>query len=199
MGARLKTINADEAAYEGFRQLAKECELTSPELVSAMVQYFRVTKADPREPTGPDLTTSLAKLTAKLADLDKRTIGFIREQEKTYLKPILAQVQAHQVLSVPAVSAPAGLNEGQVQELSEWFMRLLRGTMQPIVLAQAYLNATLPPPPAQGQHDLALNPIKKQVLAVMRTAFKPEVMIPAKLSSPPAPTVAPILSPAQPA
>ena len=78
MGARLKTINADEAAYEGFRQLAKECKLTSPELVAAMVQYFRVTKADPREPTGPDLTTLLAKLGAKIDGLDKRTIGFIR-------------------------------------------------------------------------------------------------------------------------
>lgn len=89
-GAKLKTINAEAAAYEGFRQLAKECELTSPELVAAMVQYFRITKADPRQPTGPDLTTSLAKITAKLADLDKRTIGFIREQEKQYLKPILA-------------------------------------------------------------------------------------------------------------
>jgi hypothetical protein len=124
MGAKLKTINAEEAAYEGFRQLAKECGLTSPELVAAMVQYFRVTKADPRNPSGPDLTTSLAKLTAKLADLDKRTIGFIREQEKTYLKPILAEVQAHKVLSTPAVNAPAGLSEGQVQELSHWLERV---------------------------------------------------------------------------
>ena len=69
-----KTISAEEAAYEGFRKLAKEHGLTNPELLAAMVQYFRVTKADPRHPTGPDLTTSLAKLTAKLADLDKRTI-----------------------------------------------------------------------------------------------------------------------------
>ena len=199
MTLKVKTVATDEPTYDAFRQLAKEYQLSNPELLAAMVQYFRVTKADPREPTGPDLTTSLAKLTAKLAELDKRTIGFIREQEKTYLKPILAQVQAHQVLSAPAASAPAGLSAGQVQELSEWFMRLLRGTMQPIVLTQAYLNATPPPPPAQGQADPALNPIKKQVLAVMGTAFKPEVMIPAKPSSPPAPAVAPVSPPAQPA
>lgn len=97
-----KTIRAEAAAYEGFRQLAKEYELSNPELLAAMVQYFRVTKADPRQPTGPDLTGSLAKLTAKLDQLDKRTIGFIREQEKTYLKPILADVQAvHQWATGP--------------------------------------------------------------------------------------------------
>jgi hypothetical protein len=191
MSVRLKTINADAAAYEGFRQLAKECNLTSPELVAAMVQYFRVTKADPREPTGPDLTSSLAKITAKLSDLDKRTIGFIREQEKTYLKPILAQVQAHQVLSVPAPSVPAGLSAGQVKELSEWFMRLIRRTMQPTQLTEQYLNGTMPQPPAQGKQDLSLEPVKKQLMAVVGVAFRPELMVPAKPSTPPAPAVAP--------
>ena len=109
MTLKVKTVATDEPTYDAFRQLAKEYELSNPELLAAMVQYFRVTKADPREPTGPDLTTSLAKLTAKLAELDKRTIAFIREQEKTYLKPILAEVQAHKVLNAPAASAPAGL------------------------------------------------------------------------------------------
>ncbi|GAA4056503.1 hypothetical protein GCM10022409_49460 [Hymenobacter glaciei] len=191
MSVRLKTINADAAAYEGFRQLAKECELTSPELVAAMVQYFRVTKADPRAPTGPDLTSSLAKITAKLADLDKRTIGFIREQEKTYLKPILAQVQAQQLLSAPAASVPAGPSAGQVQELTEWFLRLIRRTMQPTQLTQTYLNGTLPQPPAKGQADPLLDPIKSQLMAVLSMAFRPELMIPAKPSTPPAPAVAP--------
>jgi len=178
MSARLKTINAEEAAYEGFRQLAKECELTSPELVAAMVQYFRVTKTDPRHPTGPDLTTSLAKITAKLADLDKRTIGFIREQEKTYLKPILAGVQAHQVLNAPVASAPAGLSKDQVDELTNWFLRMLRRGMLPAQLSGWLLDGTLPPAPAKGQEDPTLMAIKRQLLDIIRLSFKPELMIP---------------------
>lgn len=191
MTLKVKTVATDEPTYNAFRQLAKEYQLSNPELLAAMVQYFRVTKADPREPTGPDLTSSLAKLTAKLAELDKRTIGFIREQEKTYLKPILAQVQARQVLNAPAASAPAGLSAGQVKELSEWFMRLIRRTMQPTHLTEKYQTGILPQPPAQGQQDLSLDPIKKQLMGVIGLAFRPELMIPAKPSTPPAPAVAP--------
>jgi hypothetical protein len=190
MTSKVKTIATDEPAYDAFRQLAKEYQLSNPELLAAMVQYFRVTKADPRAPTGPDLTSSLAKITAKLADLDKRTIGFIREQEKTYLKPILAQVQAHQVLSAPVASAPAGLSAGQVRELGEWFMRLIRRTMQPAQLTEQYLSGTMPQAPAQGQQDLALEPVKKQLMAVIGIAFRPELMVPTKPSTPPAPAVA---------
>jgi len=102
MTLKVKTVATDEPTYDAFRQLAKEYQLSNPELLAAMVQYFRVTKADPRQPTGPDLTTLLAKLGGKLDALDKRTIGFIREQEKQYLKPILAQVDALKVLSSPA-------------------------------------------------------------------------------------------------
>ena len=185
-----KFIRADDPTHEALQQLAKAHKLSNTKLLAAMVEYFQVTKADPQQPTAPDLTTSLAKLTDKLAELDKRTIGFIREQEKTYLKPILAQVQAQQVLSKPAASAPAGLSAGQVQELSEWFRRILRGNLQPTVLNQAYLNATPPPPPAQGQADPALTPIKQEVLNVFGLAFKPEVLIPPKPKTPPAPAVA---------
>lgn len=173
-----KTIRAEEAAYEGFRQLAKEYQLSNPELLAAMVQYFRVTKADPRQPTGPDLTSSLAKLTAKLADLDKRTIGFIREQEKTYLKPILAEVQAHKVLNAPAASAPVGLSTGQVDELSNWFLRMLRRGMLPSQLSGWLLEGTLPPAPAKGQEDPTLAALKRQLLDIIRLSFKPELMIP---------------------
>ena len=185
-----KFIRADDPTHEALQQLAKEHKLSNTKLLATMVEYFRVTKADPQQPTVPDLTTSLAKLTAKLAELDKRTIGFIREQEKTYLKPILAQVQALKVLNAPAPSAPAGLSAGQVQELSQWFTRLLRGNMQPIVLTEAFLNATPPSPSAQGQADPALTPIKQEVLSVLSKAFKPEVLIPGKPKTPPAPAVA---------
>lgn len=199
MGARLKTINADEAAYEGFRQLAKECQLTSPELVATMVQYFRVTKADPREPTGPDLTTLLAKLGAKIDGLDKRTIGFIREQEKQYLKPILAQVDALQVLSAPAASAPVGPSAGQVKELCGWLERVFfkgmhHGVLAPSFLEQVQKTNTVPSTP-----DPQLVPLQRALAAVIRAAFQPELMTAALNPTPAAPAVAPVSPPAQPA
>ena len=203
MGARLKTINADEAAYEGFRQLAKECKLTSPELVATMVQYFRVTKADPREPTGPDLTTLLAKLGAKIDGLDKRTIGFIREQEKQYLKPILAQVDALQVLSAPAASAPAGLSDAQVQELSKWFVRVLARGMQPAQLTPKFLAEAPEAGAAKGTEDPALAPIRQALVGIIRLAFRPELMVPAmnptRAAPAPAPASVPATTPSQPA
>ncbi|SHJ85100.1 hypothetical protein SAMN02745146_0344 [Hymenobacter daecheongensis DSM 21074] len=203
MGARLKTINADEAAYEGFRQLAKEYKLTSPELVATMVQYFRVTKADPTQPTGPDLTTLLAKLGGKLDALDKRTIGFIREQEKQYLKPILAEVQAHKVLSAPAASAPAELSDAQVQELRQWLELVLLRGLQPIALTKTF-QAKAPAPVAK---DPQLEPVKKALLAVLRQALVPEILTAALNPTPaapasgaaPAPASAPVSPPSQPA
>ena len=191
-----KTIRAEEAAYDGFRQLAKEYELSNPELLAAMVQYFRVTKADPRHPTGPDLTTSLAKLTAKLADLDKRTIGFIREQEKTYLKPILAEVQAHKVLAAPAASAPAGLSKAQEDDLVRWFVRVLSRGMLPAQLNPEFLSQAPAMGASSGPEDPALSSIKKALTAVVQLAFRPELMIPAMAPKPAQPTPTPPNPPA---
>lgn len=204
MSARLKTINADEAAYEGFRQLAKECSLTSPELVATMVQYFRVTKADPRQPTGPDLTSSLAKITAKLADLDKRTIGFIREQEKQYLKPILAEVQAQKMLSAPAPVAPAGLSDAQVQDLTKWFERVLSRGLLPVALTESFQAQGQQSGPAPAQKDPHLEPIKQALISVIRVALAPEMLTPAMGATPAsaAPVATPstlVSPPAQPA
>lgn len=191
-----KTIRAEEAAYDGFRQLAKEYELSNPELLAAMVQYFRVTKADPRHPTGPDLTTSLAKLTAKLADLDKRTIGFIREQEKTYLKPILAEVQAHKVLNAPAASAPAGLSKAQEDDLLRWFVRVLSRGMLPAQLNPEFLSQAPAMGASSGPEDPALSSLKKALTAVVQLAFRPELMIPAMAPKPAQPTPTPPNPPA---
>ena len=191
-----KTIRAEEAAYDGFRQLAKEYELSNPELLAAMVQYFRVTKADPRHPTGPDLTTSLAKLTAKLADLDKRTIGFIREQEKTYLKPILAEVQAHKVLNAPAASAPVGISKAQGDDLMRWFVRVLSRGMLPAQLNPEFLSQAPAMGASSGPEDPALSSIKKALTAVVQLAFRPELMIPAMAPKPAQPTPTPPNPPA---
>lgn len=180
MTLKVKTVATDEPTYDAFRQLAKEYQLSNPELLAAMVQYFRVTKADPREPTGPDLTTSLARLTAKVAELDKRTIGFIREQEKTYLKPILAQVDALKVLSSPAPSAPTGLSDAQAKELGAWFLRVLLLGVRPDLLSpkavasEPQLSAAL----KGAEQDLTLNNMKGELIKVLRLAFPPENITP---------------------
>lgn len=198
MSSTYKTISAEEAAYEGFRQLAKTHQLTNPELLAAMVQYFRVTKADPREPHGPDLATSLVKLTAKLDGLDKRTIGFIREQEKQYLKPILAEVQAHKVLSAPAASVPAGLSDDQVQELTKWFVRVLARGMQPEQLTPKFLAEAPEAGAGKVPDDPALAAIKQAVIGIIRQAFRPELMVPAMQPTPAASAPAPASEPVSP-
>ncbi|OGX92206.1 BfmA/BtgA family mobilization protein [Hymenobacter coccineus] len=196
MTSKVKTIAADEPAYDAFRQLAKEYQLSNPELLAAMVQYFRVTKADPREPTGPDLTSSLAMLGEKIDKLNKATIGFIREQEKTFLKPILAQVQAHQVLSTPASSTPDGLSESQEEDMMRWLVRVLSKGMLPDQLNPEFLGDA----PAMGAsinpEDPALALLKSKLLAIVQLAFRPELMIPAMRAKPKPPTPTP---PSQPA
>ena len=196
MSVKLKTINAEEAAYEGFRQLAKECGLTSPELVAAMVQYFRVTKADPRHPTGPDLTTSLAKITAKLVDLDKRTIGFIREQEKAYLKPLLAQVQALQQLSAPAVNAPAGLTEPQLADMEQWLTAVIRKGFRPEFRHPNLLSSDAPTYTAPPE----LAPLRKLLTSLLGRELSPTQFVPrAPAPAPPMASSPPPSTPSQPA
>ncbi len=190
-----KFIRADDPTHEALQQLAKAHKLSNTKLLAAMVEYFRVTKADPQQPTAPDLTTSLAKLTDKLAKLDKSTIGFIREQEKTYLKPILAEVQALKVLRAPAPSAPVTLSESQAKELGNWFLRLIRGTIQPTLLTERFLTGRLADPPAPGQADPVLLIVKQHLASVFDITFRPEKMIPKT----PASTVAPVSPPAKPA
>lgn len=178
-----KTIRADAVAYEGFRKLGKECGLSNAELLAEMVQYFRITKADPRQPTGPDLTSSLAKITTKLADLDKRTIGFIREQEKQYLKPILAEVQANRVLATPVPDAPAGLSEAQMQDFVKWFERVLSRGLKPVALTESFQAQSQQNGPGSAPTDPRLEPIKQALVSVIQGALSPDILTPAMVGA----------------
>ena len=191
-----KSIRSDAATYEALRQLAQEHGLSNTKLLAAMVQYFRVTKADPQQPTGPDLTSSLAMLGEKIDKLNKSIIGFIREQEKTFLKPILAQVQAHQVLSTPASSAPDGLSEGQEDDLVRWFVRVLSRGMLPAQLNPEFLSQAPAMGASSSPDDAALTLLKRKLTAIVQLAFRPELMIPAMTAKPTPPTPTP---PSQPA
>ena len=192
MTSKVKTIATDEPAYDAFRQLAKEYQLSNPELLAAMVQYFRVTKADPREPTGPDLTTLLAKLGAKIDGLDKRTIGFIREQEKQYLKPILADVQGlHQ-----RATEPTGLAEPQLSDVEQWLTSVVRKGFKSEYRHPNLLSAA--PPTYAALPELA--PLRKLLTTVLGRELNPAQFIPrAPAPMPPTTTPPPSLPPTQPA
>ena len=187
-----KSIRSDAATYEALRQLAQEHGLSNTKLLAAMVQYFRVTKADPQQPTGPDLTSSLAKITAKLADLDKRTIGFIREQEKTYLKPILADVRGLHEWA----TGPSELTQAELAGVEQWLTAIIRKRFRPEIRHPNLLSAAIPPYAPLP----ALAPLRKVLTTVLGRELNPAAFIPqAPAPTPPTTTPPPSSPPNQPA
>ena len=182
-----KSIRSDAATYEALRQLAQEHGLSNTKLLAAMVQYFRVTKADPQQPTGPDLTSSLAKITAKLVDLDKRTIGFIREQEKTYLKPILTDVRGLHEWA----TGPSELTQAELAGVEQWLTAIIRKRFRPEIRHPNLLSAAIPiyaPLPE-------LAPLRKVLTTVLGRELNPAAFIPQAPAPTPSTTTPPPSSP----
>ncbi|MVM35626.1 hypothetical protein GO755_36755 [Spirosoma sp. HMF4905] len=74
-------ITASEATFTEFERLANSYGLTNKGLLEAMVNYFKVSKADPRDPKADNPTDAIKAL-------DKRLVSFIKEQEKKTLHPM---------------------------------------------------------------------------------------------------------------
>jgi hypothetical protein len=89
-----KSLSVSLGTHRQLEKLGDQLGLSHKDLVSAMVQFFAVTKLDPRYPKADSPDVVLKKLADKVDALDKRFIGFIREQEKAILKPMQADVQA---------------------------------------------------------------------------------------------------------
>jgi hypothetical protein len=89
-----KSLAVSLGTHQQLERLGDKLGLSNKELISVMVQFFAVTKLDPRYPKADSPDVALKKLTDKVDALDKRFIGFIREQEKELLKPILSEVRA---------------------------------------------------------------------------------------------------------
>jgi len=192
MTSKVKTIAAEEHAYDAFRQLAKEYHLSNPELLAAMVQYFRVTKADPRQPTGPDLASILTTLSGKLDTLDKRAIGFIREQEKQYLKPILAGVQAVHSWT----TEPLELTQPQLSDVEQWLTAVIRKAFKPEYRHPNLLSTAAPAYVALPE----LASLRKVLTTVLGRELNPSQFIPrATTPTPPIAPTTPPSSPSQPA
>jgi hypothetical protein len=114
-----KQIRVSAGTYKLLTKMADQQGVSYKELVHLMATYFQVTKANPADPQGDLPGLGIEKLTQKVDALDKRFIGFVREQEKALLKPILSEVQAtrQQVAS--------GLSPQDLQRLGE----RLQGTL----------------------------------------------------------------------
>lgn len=74
-------ITASPATFADFEKLAQQYGLSNKGLLAAMVQYFKATKADPRDPKADNPTDAIKAL-------DRRLISFIKQQEKEQLRPI---------------------------------------------------------------------------------------------------------------
>lgn len=109
-----KSLSISLGTHRQLAKLGDQLGLSHKDLVSAMVQFFAVTKLDPRYPKADAPAVVLQKLTDKVEALDKRFIGFIREQEKAILKPMQADVQALRQASESSLGA--GLTPAQLEE-----------------------------------------------------------------------------------
>jgi uncharacterized protein YidB (DUF937 family) len=123
-----KSLAVSLGTHQQLERLGDKLGLSNKELISVMVQFFAVTKLDPRYPKADSPDVALKKLTDKVDALDKRFIGFIREQEKEILKPMQADVQALRQASESGLGAsltPAQLEE-QLTGVVEAMQTLLR-------------------------------------------------------------------------
>ena len=75
------TLSVDKPTADEMARLAKSYGLTKKGLLVAMLQYFKATKADPRDPKADNPTDAIKAL-------DRRLISFIKQQEKEQLRPI---------------------------------------------------------------------------------------------------------------
>ena len=78
---KARHVTASPATFADFEKLADQYGLTNKGLLAAMVQYFKATKADPRDPKADNPTDAIKAL-------DRRLISFIKQQEKEQLRPI---------------------------------------------------------------------------------------------------------------
>jgi hypothetical protein len=109
MSRTLKSIDVDPELYEDFKKLAKSYGMTNKDLFGAMVRYFKATKADPRDPKADNPTDAIKAL-------DKRLIGFIREQEKKILRPLSDDVQV--LTRLLQEDVPRKIGQSQIRTIS---------------------------------------------------------------------------------
>jgi len=99
-----KLIRVSAGTYKLLTKQAAQHGVSYKELIHLMATYFQITKANPADPQADLPGLGIKKLTEKIEALDKRFIGFVREQEKELLKPILSEVKATRSQLAPMVN-----------------------------------------------------------------------------------------------
>jgi hypothetical protein len=150
--ADYKNLAVSVGTHRQIERLAEKFGLTQKDLVAAMAQYFTVTKTDPRDSKADSPDVALKKMAEKVDGLDKRLIGFIREQEKELLRPILSEIRAtrSELRTLPATPppkaqpTPASITAADLEQLSEQIQAMLYlmfGTaLEPDHLNESYIN-----------------------------------------------------------
>ena len=75
------TLSVDRTTADELGRMASSYGLSKKGLLVAMLQYFKATKADPRDPKADNPTDAIKAL-------DRRLVSFIKQQEKEQLRPI---------------------------------------------------------------------------------------------------------------
>jgi hypothetical protein len=86
--AKYKTISVSEQTFEEFERLAKKYKLTNKGLLEATVKYFKVSNADPRDPSERTQTEEIKALTKVIKEESNSIKAFIKQQERVTLNPI---------------------------------------------------------------------------------------------------------------
>ena len=110
-----KSLSVSAGTHQQLERLGTKFGLSHKDLIAVMAQYFTLTKTDPRDTKADVPDVALKKLTEKVDTLDKRMIGFIREQEKELLKPILSEVKAMRT-QIGQLSGSNGITPEQLEE-----------------------------------------------------------------------------------
>lgn len=124
-----KHIVISQAIYPKFDKLAKAYGLTNKGLLEAMINYFEQTKADPRDPKADNPTDAIKAL-------DKRFIGFIREQEKRLLTPILDEMR----VVVKQLEAVKDDQKDNLTQLRQSQIRTIGGAIKQDLLNEKFLE-----------------------------------------------------------
>jgi len=153
-----KSLSVSAGTHQQLERLGTKFGLSHKDLIAVMAQYFTLTKTDPRDTKADIPDVALKKLTEKVDGLDKRLIGFIREQEKELLKPILSEVKAMRT----QIGQTSGSNGITPEQLEEQLMGVVEAiqTLMRLSFRTAMVDNALRPEYRQQTDELILQQSK---------------------------------------
>ena len=148
-----KSLSVSAGTHQQLERLGTKFGLSHKDLIAVMAQYFTVMKTDPRDTKADVPDMALKKLTEKVDTLDKRMIGFIREQEKELLKPILSEVRAMRTQSGQASGSGGPVTADHLEEQLTSVVEAIQ-TLMRLSFRTALVDNALRPEYKQQTDDL---------------------------------------------